>query len=236
MNTFVFMMIVPLHVIDALNSGDERPYPPSPVVYSQGESSAVQWKCDTSNNFVPNLRSRQEVVSGTRSGVGHAYAGRRRTNDEAVAYCKSLCATGCTGFSYNPFSRLTPNDKLLRQVCGFYSEKIDLKNAENHNHLEGSQLCMKLSPPQADEVIQSCSQKEEKDISNNHEEVDVFEEIISEDFQSDKYLQEIQKEHLEIIKLSNILERKIYDLGDSMEKMIKDKKVDLEETKKILGW
>ena len=52
----------------------------------------------------------------------------------------------------------------------------------------------------------------------------------------DKYLQEIQKEHLEIIKLSNILERKIYDLGDSMEKMIKDKKVDLEETKKILGW
>ena len=77
---------------------------------------------------------------------------------------------------------------------------------------------------------------EEKDISNNHEEVDVFEEIISEDFQSDKYLQEIQKEHLEIIKLSNILERKIYDLGDSMEKVIKEKKVDLEDTKKILGW
>ena len=33
-----------------------------------------------------------------------------------------------------------------------------------------------------------------------------------------------------------MLERKIYDLGDSMEKMIKDKQVDLEETKKILGW
>ena len=69
-----------------------------------------------------------------------------------------------------------------------------------------------------------------------HEEVNVFEEIIVEDFQPDKYLQEIQKEHLEIIKLSNMLERKIYDLGDSMEKMIKDKQVDLEETKKILGW
>jgi len=69
-----------------------------------------------------------------------------------------------------------------------------------------------------------------------NEEVDVFEEIIAEDFQPDKYLQEIQKEHLEIIKLSNILERKIYELGDSMEKMIKDKKIDLEETKKILGW
>ncbi len=72
--------------------------------------------------------------------------------------------------------------------------------------------------------------------AQEHEEVDVFEEIIAEDFQPDKYLQEIQKEHLEIIKLSNILERKIYDLGDSMEKMIKDKKIDLEETKKILGW
>ena len=72
--------------------------------------------------------------------------------------------------------------------------------------------------------------------AEEHGEVNVFEEMISEDFHLDKYLQEIQKEHLEIIKLSNILERKIYDLGDSMEKMIKDKKIDLEETKKILGW
>ena len=64
----------------------------------------------------------------------------------------------------------------------------------------------------------------------------IFEEIISDDFLPDKYLQEIQKEHLEIIKLNNMLERKIYDLGDSMEKVIKEKKVDLEDTKKILGW
>ena len=72
--------------------------------------------------------------------------------------------------------------------------------------------------------------------AGEHEEVDVFEEIISDDFLPDKYLQEIQKEHLEIIKLNNMLERKIYDLGDSMEKVIKEKKVDLEDTKKILGW
>jgi len=91
-------------------------------------------------------------------------------------------------------------------------------------------------PPQADEVTPSCSQEEEKYISNNSDEVNVFEEIISEDFLSDKYLQEIQKDHLEIIKLNNILERKIYDLGDSMVKVIKEKKVDLEDTKKILGW
>ena len=63
-----------------------------------------------------------------------------------------------------------------------------------------------------------------------------FDEIIDVDIQTDKYLHEIQKKHIEIIKMHNLLEDKLYHLGQSMENAINEKKVHLEDTKKILGW
>ena len=76
---------------------------------------------------------------------------------------------------------------------------------------------------------------ETPDISNEDTK-GTFDEIVDVDIQTDKYLHEIQKKHIEIIKMHNLLEDKLYHLGQSMENAINEKKVHLEDTKKILGW
>lgn len=64
----------------------------------------------------------------------------------------------------------------------------------------------------------------------------IIENEVFPNLNGEEFLQQIQDDHFEIIKIENLLAKKLTQLSKKLEKAIESNDITLEDAKKVLGW
>jgi len=112
------------------------------ICHQDKNAKTTAYTCDSTKNWLNNQPGGYSQISmtdgcGTGNCAGNPIYGGANSNDKAKAYCKTECdnRNNCQGFFFQQHGN-------GHEICGFYSQPIDMSRAVGHGHKAGA-VCVK---------------------------------------------------------------------------------------------